>query len=330
MWLLSQVEGKTSAWGWAIALGVIALWAIGYAACASAEPVGAFRPGTRVAGPEGAPSGAGNEQRWWIPFQGPDQTSGELFLEATVYRPPGSGPFPLAILNHGSPRDPAKRRASGAVKWRKQSSWFIARGYAVVVPMRRGYAASDGNYVEGYGLCNSPDFFHAGMNTAADILAVMAYMGRQSFVDPEHVLLVGQSAGGWGVLAASSLNPRGVIGIVNFAGGRGSLRAGEDCMPEQLVKTARRWGKEAHLPSLWVYSENDGYFGPSLSRRIAEAYAAGGAPVRYVLFPPFGKDGHEMFHSARAIPIWAPMLEGFLQTLRPAGRSLRDETNLTK
>ena len=32
-----------------------------------------------------------------------------LTLEATLYRPPGPGPFPLVVLSHGTSRDPRQR-----------------------------------------------------------------------------------------------------------------------------------------------------------------------------------------------------------------------------
>ena len=63
---------------------------------------------------------------------------GKLFspeLETTIYRPPGEGPFPVAIINHGKAagdtRFQSRYRPLGAARF------LLARGYAVVVPMRK-------------------------------------------------------------------------------------------------------------------------------------------------------------------------------------------------
>ena len=75
------------------------------------------------------------------------------------------------------------------------------------------------------------------------------------------------------------------------------------------------WGKQARLPVLWIYTENDKLFGPSLSQRMAEAYKAGGAPMDYRLLPAFGEDGHGLFSKRDGMAIWTPTVGGFLQKI---------------
>src|SRR5258706_2200599 len=43
---------------------------------------------------------------------------------------------------------------------------------------------------------------------------------------------------------------------------------------------------------LWIYIENDTFFGPSLSNRMHEAFTAEGGKAEYRLMPPFGNEGH--------------------------------------
>ena len=74
----------------------------------------------------------------------------QVMLEGTTYRPNGKGPFPLAVLNHGGPRSAGDRR-NARERYAQQSAWFLARGFAVVIPMRRGYAGSEGDWAEGGG-----------------------------------------------------------------------------------------------------------------------------------------------------------------------------------
>ena len=235
------------------------------------------------------------------------------FMEATLYRPPGMGPFPLAVLSHGSPREPDRR--NGRERFEPQSRWFVARGFAVVVPMRRGYGGSDGEWAEGYGPCESADYRVAGLESAKDIGAAARFVAGRSDVDRSRVLLVGHSAGGFGSLALASLRPAGVVGVVNFGGGRGSLFAGHNCSPRRLIEAMEAYGRSVAVPSLWVYVENDQSFGPPLAREMHAAFRRGGAAADLVMLPSFGVDGHRLFTIDAGIPVWAPPVDRFLATL---------------
>jgi dienelactone hydrolase len=266
----------------------------------------------KKAGPVADPTGPIREQVWWVPMAPPRDRNQTLFLETTVYRPPGAGPFPLVVLNHGSPRDAEARRTSPRTRYFEQSQWFVQQGFAVVLPMRRGYANSDGDWAEGYGGCAKADYFNGGFSTANDIGEVMRYFRGQSFVDGKRIVLVGQSAGGWGVLAAASRNPDGVLGVVNFAGGRGSTGTNTVCGEHKLVEAAAQFGKSARIPALWLYAENDLYFGPQLSKQMFEAYTKAGAPAEYVQMQPYGRDGHGTFATWDASNRWVPPVREFL------------------
>jgi len=63
---------------------------------------------------------------------------------------------------------------------------------------------------------------------------------------------------------------------------------------------------------LWIYIENDTFFGPALSKRMHEAFSAAGGKAEYHLVSPFGSDGHFFIGSPDAIPIWAPLVTKFL------------------
>ena len=68
-------------------------------------------------------------------------TSGNLRIQAYLYKPDGDGPFPVVIYNHGS-RD-GRERAS--VPFQYVGKILTNAGYAVLVPERRGYGKSDGS-----------------------------------------------------------------------------------------------------------------------------------------------------------------------------------------
>lgn len=67
---------------------------------------------------------------------------GAVELETTIFKPNGDGPFPLVVINHG--------KASGNPLFQARARYlvaaeqFVARGYMVVAPMRRGFSKSGG------------------------------------------------------------------------------------------------------------------------------------------------------------------------------------------
>jgi len=59
------------------------------------------------------------------------------------------------------------------------------------------------------------------------------------------------------------------------------------------------------------------FFGPALSKRMYEAFRAGGGDVEYHLLPPFDDDGHYFIDSPKAVPIWGPIVTKFLAAHPP-------------
>ncbi len=224
-------------------------------------------------------------------------------LETTVYRPPGDGPFPIAVINHGKMagdvRFQARYRPAGAARY------FLSRGYAVVVPMRMGFSKSGGAYIGGG--CNVES---NGRVQSDDVKGVLDWLATQAWADRSQVLLLGQSHGGWTTLATGARGLPGVKGLVNFAGG---LR-NPDCTGWEgsLARAAGNYGKEVRVPSLWFYGENDSFFPERVWRDMVAAYAAGGAQVELVNIGRFGSDAHSFFGSQAGAGVWQPKVSEFL------------------
>lgn len=237
-------------------------------------------------------------------------------LVATVLRPEGPGPFPVAVISHGSPANAAERSRMGRYRAQAASREFLRRGYLVLLPMRRGYGDTGGPWAEHYSSCAAPDYTRAGQEAALDLLAAIDYLRALPYADAERILLVGQSAGGFASLAAASHNPPGVAAVLNFAGGRGGnpqVHPGEPCGAEQMARTLGRFARGIRVPVLWHYVENDQFFGPAVVRRWYEAFERNGAYGRLVMQPPFGRDGHALFGTASGVSIWAPVVDAFLR-----------------
>lgn len=254
-----------------------------------------------------------NEEAWFVPG------GGDAVLKARVFRPAGNGPFKVAIINHGSPADGAKRPKMSVPAYRAASEWLVERGYMVVLPLRRGYGEPEGApWPEKYGTCDNANYVAAGKAAADDIEVVVRYVRTLPMARKDRMVLIGHSAGGFGVMAIAGRNLDGVIGMINFAGGRGAHQgpSGRDnCVPDRLVAATRGFGGGARTPSLWLYASNDSYIGPVLSQRLAEAYKAGGGNVDYRLLPAFRSEGHEVFGRADGRTLWTGPVEEFLKKL---------------
>jgi dienelactone hydrolase len=255
------------------------------------------------------------EEVWAIPLTLP--------TVAYVVRPVGEGPFPLVVMNHGVSLDARERSFFPLVEFRDAAMWFARRGYMVVAPTGGyGAAALDdperGIYSVFYskiGSCDNPNFYDAGFAAAVMDKWIIDYMAEQKLIVRDKVIVVGQSAGGWGALALSSLNIPEVQAIIAFAAGRGGRVGGKpnnNCAPDRLVAATAELGRTARTPTLWIYTENDTFFGPSLSRRMHDAYTGAGGNAEYHLLPPFGSDGHFLITSPDSIPLWSPLVGPFL------------------
>jgi dienelactone hydrolase len=256
------------------------------------------------------------EEIWALPLPLP--------MFAYVVRPVGDGPFPLAIMNHGVSLNPTDRGFFPLVEFRDAAKWFAKRGYLVVAPVGTGYGAAAidipehglyGPFFSKVGKCSNPNFRAPGLAVAQVDLWIIDYMAAEKRIVPKEVLVVGQSAGGWASIALSSLNPPQVKAIITFAAGRGGRVDGKpnnNCAPDKLVEATGEFGRTSRVPMLWIYVENDTFFGPALSKRMHEAFTAAGGKAEYRLLPPFGNDGHFFIGSPDAVPIWSPLVAKFL------------------
>jgi dienelactone hydrolase len=257
------------------------------------------------------------EEVWGLPF--------ELPTLAYVVHPVGKGPFPLVLMNHGVSLDAKARSFFPLVEFRDAAFWFARQGYMVVAPVGPGYGGGGfdvperglfGPFFSNVGSCDNPNFTGVGLAIATLDSWIIDYFVAQKAVQPEKVIVVGQSAGGWGTIALSSQNPTSVRAMIVFAAGRGGHFGGKpnsNCAPDQLVEATGEFGKTSRVPMLWLYSENDTYFGPPLVTRMHEAFTAAGGDAEFHMLPPIHGDGHFLIHTSDSVPPWMLLVTDFLQ-----------------
>lgn len=236
-------------------------------------------------------------------------------LEALTFTPPGPGPFSLAVISHGNTGNWERRKRLRLSRYLPIAEYFAQHGYKSVVFARRGFASSTGDYMDNMQGCQHLD---AGRTSAEDYAAVIKVLASRSDVDGSTVIAAGQSGGGFAVLALASQPPAGLIGVVNFSGGRGGNSRNEQYNCDELgfVSAFAELGKTARVPSLWLYSTADRFFWPGLVKDAFDAYSNGGAPVRLQWFGPlfYAEDGHRLYRGGGQY-LWSPRISDFLKDI---------------
>ena len=77
---------------------------------------------------------------------------------------------------------------------------LLSQGFAVLMPNARGSTGYGRAYMEADEVEKRPDFM-------ADLAAGRAWLAAQPGIDPDRIGIMGQSYGGWAVLAAVTLQP---------------------------------------------------------------------------------------------------------------------------
>jgi dienelactone hydrolase len=258
-------------------------------------------------------------QDWLIPSTVPG-----LPMHTEILPPQRRGPFPLAVINHGSTAEAEERKGVRLTNFELAASWFVNDGYFVALPQRLGHGETGGPYLEDISSCDNPDYVAAGLGAAVSIQAAVQYLTSQPFVRKTGVVLVGHSAGAWGALAAASQMPQGLRAVINFSGGLGGHSYGEsnrNCAPSRLVEASAVFGQSTRVPTLWLYSAKDTYFDPALSEQMALAFRKAGGIAEYHLLPTLGEDGHYFMFSPEAMRLWVPIVATFLQTSAASAHS---------
>lgn len=242
---------------------------------------------------------------------------GRYTLAATILRPQGAGPYGGIVLSHGVPASAAARRLESPELLRNAAAALAQRGYAVIMPVRRGFGATGGWFAEDAGSCSNPDFLRGEAAAAADIMAAYQFARRLPYVDGSRMILAGQSAGGVASLyAAGAYDPDGLVAVLAFAAGRGGdpvHHPGVPCAVEPLAKVFADLGARVKVPVLFHYAQNDLFFNAQTSQLWFKRFSGAGARAEYVLQPPFDDNGHYIFSSQSGAQYWIPAVERFLR-----------------
>jgi dienelactone hydrolase len=276
------------------------------------------QPPLGPAGAEGAPD---REQPWLVPT--PDAATP---AHAMLFRPPGEGPFRLALIAHATTQNVLRRAQMPQPEYRPLAAYLVARGFAVLVPERLGHGATGGPYLEDQGGCDEADYARAGRATAEQIAVALKFALAQPFIRNDGAVIIGHSGGGWGALALAGEDTKGIAAIIAFAPGRGGHANDMEnrvCAPHTLLAAAGEFGRAARVPVTWLVAANDTYFSPDLSRRLADAFRAAGGKLDFRMLGASGSEGHWLVETESGVKLAGGALDSALRLGPPAAAKKR-------
>jgi carboxymethylenebutenolidase len=237
--------------------------------------------------------------------------SGDITLHGVLYKPEGPGPFPAVVYNHGSAAGMVSKSAFDAL-----GPVFASHGWVFLGPYRRGQglSASAGPYIgDQIDAAEKKGGISAGAAEMVrlletdhlnDQLAALAWLRKQSFVQPDRIAVAGTSFGGIEtVLGAEQGN---YCAAIDSAGGAQSWAQA----PELQVRMTRAV-RNAHAPIFFFQAANDYDLSPSktLSAVMKDARKA----YEVKIYPPYGnstQDGHSFGYFGSTV--WADDVFRFL------------------
>jgi dienelactone hydrolase len=236
-------------------------------------------------------------------------------LEMRIYKPAIARSVPTLVFHHGSTgrgRDPSL--FTRPIDFPALAQFFVRRGWAVVMPARRGRAGSEGLYDEGFaqdrGLgytCDPARSLPGADRALRDIAAAMDAILAMPFVDGDRVIIGGQSRGGILSVAYAGQHPEQLKGVINFVGGW----LGTGCPTASTVNQALfQRGTRYPGDTLWLYGDGDPFYPLSHSQDNWTAFQAAAGKGAFHTFPRPESNGHRIV----AYPdVWASVVEVYLQ-----------------
>lgn len=252
-------------------------------------------------------------------------------MSVLVYKlPEAKETNPVVIFSHGRPSTIAARAAQKTPVHPDIVRYWHSRGYAVVAAVRPGYGDNTSVDPEDSGTkwsgdtCSGRADFQKTANAATHaVKAVHTWLTSQEWVKKDRLLLVGQSVGGFTTVNACGQNWSGVLGCINFAGGTGGnpvASPGKSCQPERVSGVLSNSAKSTLVPSLWLYSANDKYWGEDQPKQWFKAFQESAkaanqtASSEFFAAPSVGENGHSL--QVNGMNLWRPVIDKWLEQNR--------------
>ena len=240
----------------------------------------------------------------------------EQKITVTIWRDDAIKKVPYLLFSHGRAGTDQERGKFGRSSEKRNSEYFVSKGFTVILPTRIGYGVSGGPDADYSGACGNKNYFEARKVTIDQSKQVLNHVFDFSYIDRTKGIVVGQSVGGFTTIGLSAENISGLKGAINFAGGDGGdpIKSAEKPCGDYLIKdTFAKYGASNKVPTLWLYSVNDKFWGEQLPKDWFAAFQKAGGKGQFISLPAYKKDGHSIFRGD--LNAWKNDFEKFIKEI---------------
>jgi dienelactone hydrolase len=195
--------------------------------------------------------------------------SGKLELHAQLYKPEGSGPFPVVIALHGC-GGLSGQGEPVAPRYREWAEQLLKAGYAVLLP--DSFASRE----VGPQCREKERKVLARRERVADVSASHKWLMAQSWVARERISLIGWAHGASTVLWA--VRPQ-----LAARGKEPDFRSAIAFYPECRISARTGWS--ARVPTLLLIGASDDVAAPSLCKQMVDGARGRSALAQIVVYP---------------------------------------------
>ena len=240
----------------------------------------------------------------------------EQKITVTIWRDDAIKKAPYLLFSHGRAGTDKERADFGRASYKGNSEYYVSKGFVVILPTRIGYGISGGSDAEYSGTCNNknyPEHIKVAVDQSKQVLNQVLEF---AYVDKTKGIVVGQSVGGFTTIGLSTENISGLKGAINFAGGSGGdpvKQPEKPCSENAIKETFAKYGAGNKVPTLWLYSVNDKYWGEQLPKDWFAAFQKAGGKGQFISLPAFKNDGHSIWSGNRNA--WKNDFEKFIKEI---------------
>ena len=240
----------------------------------------------------------------------------EQKITVTIWRDDSVKKSPYLLFSHGRAGTDQERGKFGRSSEKRNSEYFVSKGFTVILPTRIGYGVSGGPDADYSGACGNKNYLEARKVAIDQSKQVLNHVFDFSYIDRTKGIVVGQSVGGFTTIGLSAENISGLKGAINFAGGDGGdpIKSAEKPCGDYLIKdTFAKYGASNKIPTLWLYSVNDKFWGEQLPKDWFAAFQKAGGKGQFISLPAYKDDGHSIFRGD--LNAWKSDFEKFIKEI---------------
>ena len=240
----------------------------------------------------------------------------EQKITVTIWRDDAIKKAPYLLFSHGRAGTDQERGKFGRSSEKRNSEYFVSKGFTVILPTRIGYGVSGGPDADYSGACGNKNYLEARKVAIDQSKQVLKHVFDFSYIDRTKGIVVGQSVGGFTTIGLSAENISGLKGAINFAGGDGGdpIKSAEKPCGDYLIKdTFAKYGASNKVPTLWLYSVNDKFWGEQLPKDWFAAFQKAGGKGQFISLPAYKEDGHSIFRGD--LNAWKNDFEKFIKEI---------------